>query len=111
MVNWVGLFFSILNQIIQHDYLDLEMALGSKEALQKLQEISYILRHFTDKVGICWATIILLQAYLALDPFAYLGTLIDSSVCVQMFNFSFSTQLFFVALDQLSTFLIFLPVV
>jgi len=110
MVNWVGLFFTILNQFIQHEcfgHFDLEEALDSKETLVQVQDCSYVLRTFTDKVGVCWATIILLQAYLAPDPFGYLGTLIDGSVCVQMFNFSFSTQLFFVAMDQLTTIMTF----
>jgi len=103
VVNWSGLFFSILNQVVRHDYLKLEEMLESKATLTKIQDVVYVLRHFTDKAGTAWATIILMQAYLAPNPFGYIGTLIDSSVCVFLFNVSFSTQLFFVTMDALTS--------
>ena len=98
MVNWIGIFFTLLDKVIQHDYIDLEDKLGDRETLAIVQDCSYILKQFTEKAGTAWGVIILLQAYLAPDMMGYISTLIDSSVCVFMFNVSFSSQLFFVTL-------------
>jgi len=101
---WASLFFTSCEKVLRHDFMSLEETIG-RPRRESIHNFFYSMRHFLDKVQIVWALIILCQAYLTPDPFAYLFKLFDSSVCVFMFNVSFVAQLAFICLDMLTTML------
>jgi len=99
---WTNLMCTSAEKVLRHDFFQLEDTIGRKHRLS-VYEFFYMMRHFTDKMQIVWTLIILAQAYLTPQPFTYLMTLFDSSVCVFMFNVSFVAQLSFIGLDMLTT--------
>lgn len=106
LVNWFSLLMQCAEKAMRHDLCGVDESMG-KEALQFWQGTTYTLRHFMDKVGQIWATIMLLQAYLSPDPFGYAMALLDSETCVFLFNVSFVVQLGFVVLDTVTTGMVF----
>ena len=78
LVNWGSVLAQCGEKIMKHDLLQLDENLG-KESMEFWQGTTYTCRHFLDKVGQVWATIMLLQAYLSPDWVAYIMSLLDSN--------------------------------
>lgn len=107
LLNWISLLAQCAEKAMRHDLCNIQDTMLGKEGLQCFQGATYTIRHFLDKAGQIWATIMLLQAYLSLDPFAYIMALLNSETCVFLFNVSFVIQLGFVVLDTVTTGLLF----